>query len=187
MSEFGRRALLSGAATAAGGAAATATASTAAAQDGDVVDRRGETEVEVAVGPDGNLVYDPAQVRVDPGATLRFVWDSPNHNVVVSESPEDSDWVGSPNAPRERYGPDYEFSQTLDVAGTYEYYCSPHRGAGMEGTILVGDAAAPDAESGGSDLLVLASFGTLLVALLVAIAIFYSRLAGGEGEESGDD
>jgi len=186
MSEFGRRALLAGAASAAGGAAATATTGTAAAQSDDVVDRRGESEVEVAVGPDGNFVYDPAQVRVDPGTTLRFVWDSPNHNVVVEDSPEGSDWAGSPNVP-ETYGADYEFSRTLDVEGAYGYYCTPHRGAGMEGTVLVGDDAAAEAESGGSGLLVLASVGTLLLALLVGIALFYSRLASGEGEEPGED
>lgn len=181
MSEFGRRAVLAGAASAAGGAAATATAGTAAAQDDDVVDRRGESEVEIAVGPGGEFVYDPAKVRVDAGTTLRFVWESANHNVVVEESPAESDWEGSPNVP-ETYDGGYEFSQTLDVEGTYGYYCTPHRGAGMVGTVLVGDDAAPTAESGGSDLLVLASFGTLLLALLVGIALFYSRLAGGENE-----
>jgi plastocyanin len=184
MSEIGRRALLSGAATAAGGAAATAGA--AAAQDGDVVDRRGESEVEIAVGPDGRLVYDPARVRVDPGTTLRFVWDSPNHNVVVSDAPEDAEWVGSPNAPRERYDTDFEFSETLDVEGTYEYYCSPHRGAGMEGTILVGDDAGVPEGGGGGGALVLASFGALLLALLGGIAVFYVRLAGGQGQSEAE-
>jgi len=188
MSEFGRRAMLAGAASAAGGAATAATAGTAAAQDEeDVVDRRGESEVEIVVGPGGRLVYDPAQVRVDPGTTLRFVWESQNHNVVVDESPEGSDWEGTPNVP-ETYNTGYEFSQSLDVEGTYEYYCTPHRRAGMKGTVLVGDdAAVPADDEGGSDLLVLASFGTLLVALLVGIALGYSRLAGGEaGDADGD-
>ena len=29
------------------------------------------------------------------------------------------------------------FSKSFDVAGTYEYYCEPHRGAGMNGKLVV--------------------------------------------------
>ena len=29
------------------------------------------------------------------------------------------------------------FSMKFDKAGTYEYYCEPHRGAGMMGTLVV--------------------------------------------------
>jgi len=29
------------------------------------------------------------------------------------------------------------FSMSFDVAGTYEYYCEPHRGAGMNAVLVV--------------------------------------------------
>jgi hypothetical protein len=38
------------------------------------------------------------------------------------------------------------FDVTLTVPGVYDYYCTPHEGAGMVGRIVVGDWRASGAE-----------------------------------------
>jgi plastocyanin len=121
-----RRAFLT---TAAGTAAAAGAAGTAAAQaDGGTT--------TVTVGPGGSLVYEPGTdeaLQVTPGTTVEFVWESDNHNVVVENQPEGAGWAG--HEPIENTG--FSFSTTFETLGTYEYYCDPHRTAGMVGTIEV--------------------------------------------------
>lgn len=183
MDEMGRRGLLRAAGT--GGAAAAGATVPAAAQSGDATDRRGEETVTVAVGPDGDFVFDPARVWVDPGTTVAFVWESDTHNVVVSDGPQESDWVGSPNAPRETHDAGYEYSHTFDVEGTYDYYCDPHRGAGMVGAVLVGDEAG----SGGGREGLVPLVGMILLTFAASAVVGYllvSRGSDGDGEEPAD-
>ncbi len=182
MDDIRRRRLLGAAATTAT-ASAAATATPAGAQSGDATDRRGEATVTVTVGPDDEFVFEPARVWVDPGTTVAFVWDSPNHNVVVEDGPEASDWVGTPDAPRETYGPDYEYSHTFDVEGTYEYYCDPHRGAGMAGAVLVGDDAGGDDGGIGSvaDLL-----GIAVLTFVASAVVAYLLVTRGDDEAAAD-
>jgi plastocyanin len=122
--------------------AAAAMATPAVAQEG-----AGET-VTVAVGPGGALVYEPgtdAPLEVLPGTTVEFVWESDNHNIVVEAQPEAANWEG--HEPLENTGFTYE--HTFETLGTYEYYCEPHRSAGMVATIEVVEelsAAAAAAE-----------------------------------------
>ena len=121
----GRRALL----TAATGAAAVAVAG------GGASGQTGGTET-VSVGPGGQLVYDPgtdAPQQILPGTTVEFVWESDNHNIVVESQPEAANWEG--HEPLENTGFTYE--HTFETLGTYEYYCEPHRSAGMVATIEV--------------------------------------------------
>lgn len=103
------------------------------ATESDVLDVRGTSEVTVAVGPGGELVFDPARVRISPGPTVRFVWDSDNHSIVVGEQPAAA-WDGHETV--EDAG--FSDAHTFTVPGRYEYWCRPHRTAGMEGTIFVG-------------------------------------------------
>ncbi|PNW62088.1 UNVERIFIED_CONTAM: halocyanin [Euhalothece sp. KZN 001] len=110
--------------------AAAAMATPVVAQEG-----AGET-VTVAVGPGGALVYEPgtdAPLEVLPGTTVEFVWESDNHNIVVESQPEAANWEG--HEPLENTGFTYE--HTFETLGTYEYYCEPHRSAGMVATIEV--------------------------------------------------
>ena len=121
----GRRALL----TAATGAAAVAVTG------GGASGQTGGTET-VSVGPGGQLVYDPgtdAPHQILPGTTVEFVWESDNHNIVVEAQPEAANWEG--HVPIENTGFSYE--HTFETLGTYEYYCEPHRSAGMVATIEV--------------------------------------------------
>ncbi len=179
MDDIGRRRLLGAAATTGTAGAAGLGAGSAGAQSGDATDRRGEETVTVVVGPDGEFVFEPARVWVDPGTTVEFVWESDNHNVVVEDSPAESDWLGTPNAPRETYDAGYEFGHTFDVEGTYEYYCDPHRGAGMVGTVLVGD----DAGSGGGNEGLRPLLGMILLTFVAgAVGGYLLVNRGGDGD-----
>ncbi len=99
------------------------------------VDRTGRDEVTVDVGAAGNggrLAFGPAAVRVDPGTTVAWEWTGRGgrHNVVA----EDGGFVsGGPVVSDEE-----RFEYTFEESGVYEYYCSPHRGLGMKGAVVVG-------------------------------------------------
>lgn len=92
---------------------------------------------EVVVGSDGELVFEPAEITIAPGTTLHFVWEGDNHNIVVDEQPHDATWEGTPGPRDELFQAGFEYSHTFEVEGTYEYYCLPHRSAGMVGSVLV--------------------------------------------------
>lgn len=91
----------------------------------------------VAVGPEFQLRFAPETFEVAAGGTVRWVWESGGHNVVAASTPEGSDWSGTPDAPDRTFDEGYTYEYTFEVAGTYEYYCNPHRGNGMTGSFTV--------------------------------------------------
>lgn len=109
----------------------------------------GSSGADVIAGPDGQLAFEPAELVVGPGATVRWFFDSGGHN--VSGRPQDSDVVRLPSGaePFASYGPEESprtlvprgatFDHTFDVRGPYTYVCIPHVGAGMTGRIVVAD------------------------------------------------
>ncbi|PSQ48273.1 halocyanin [Halobacteriales archaeon SW_6_65_15] len=136
-----RRDFLMTASGVAGGTAASA--SVAAAQEGNESEGDGEggggggpTE-EVVVGPGGALEFDPADLTITPGTTVHWTWDSDNHNVVPSEAPDDSGFEGTEGGDDQTFNAGHEYEHTFEVEGDYEYYCTPHRQAGMTGAITV--------------------------------------------------
>jgi plastocyanin len=129
-----RRDFLMTASGVAGGTAAGA--SVAAAQEDGEGDGGGGTE-EVVVGPGGSLQYDPEDLTITPGTTVHWTWDSDNHNVVPSEKPEDSGFEGTEGGDDQTHNAGHEYEHTFEVEGDYEYYCTPHRQAGMVGSITV--------------------------------------------------
>jgi plastocyanin len=87
--------------------------------------------VDVQMGANGNLVFDPAEVTISAGDSVHFVNNMlPPHNVVVEDHPELSheDLAMLP-------GEDFEVA--FPEAGDYTYWCGPHKGAGMIGTVHV--------------------------------------------------
>lgn len=96
-----------------------------------------EPDATVNVGPDGNLVFTPSHLEVRPGATVRWIWKSDNHNVVVDEQPEDADWNGSSGSKSDLYDSGFSFTHTFDTLGTFRYYCQPHQSAGMTAELVV--------------------------------------------------
>jgi plastocyanin len=111
-----------------------------------------EPDVTVTVGPGGELVFDPATVEVDPGDVVRWVWDSDNHTVTVESRPEGAEFAGTPAG--EIYDAGHEFVHQFDVGGTHEYYCTPHRAAGMEGEVVVGEGRDDRPQSGAAEVVV---------------------------------
>lgn len=117
--------------------------------DGTVVDATGQDEVTVEVGVQANggaFGFGPAAVQVDPGTTVVWEWTGKGvpHNVVDEAGNFESELISEAGA---------TYEQTFDAAGVVKYYCTPHRGLGMKGVVVVGDvpdAGGSGAEGGGS-------------------------------------
>ncbi|KTG07629.1 hypothetical protein AUR64_02935 [Haloprofundus marisrubri] len=108
---------------------------TAVNYDG-IVDETGTDRVSVRVGadsPSGPYAYDPAAVRVSPGTTVVWEWVAASgaHNVVEQDGAFESELYSSGDA---------TFEYTAEEPGTYLYYCTPHRGLGMKGAIVVDES-----------------------------------------------
>ena len=87
--------------------------------------------VDVQMGSNGNLIFDPADVTISVGESVHFVNNMlPPHNVIVEDHPEISH-EGLAMLP----GEDFEIA--FSEAGDHTYWCAPHKGAGMIGTIHV--------------------------------------------------
>lgn len=81
-------------------------------------------------------VFSPSIVRIAPGQSVEWTNDGrAPHNVLG----DDGSW-GS-----ETLDPGAEFTHTFDTPGIYPYHCSFHgsAGAGMTGTVVVGDVPLP--------------------------------------------
>jgi len=179
---------------AAGAGAVAGTAGTAAGQEGNETDSgsgsmpgAGETE-EVVVGPGGNLVFEPEELTILQGTTVNFVWDSDNHNVVVEAQPEDANWEGTEGDSSVTYDTGHEYSHTFETLGTYDYYCQPHRSAGMIASIEVVEemstpapaAGPPEIPDSAKTLGVAASIG---MASTLGLAYFLLRFGGDYGDQ----
>jgi plastocyanin len=174
--------------TATGNGTATGTGTSTGTSSGS---GGGPTET-VVVGPDGTLVFSPGTdeaLQIAPGTTVEFVWESDNHNIVVDSQPEGAGWEGYETL--ENTGFTYE--HTFETLGTYEYYCEPHRTAGMVGTIEV--VENPDAGGGGGGEKELHSFGVpihahwvgaaTILGIIVTIIFTFYVLKYGESAHTG--
>ncbi len=165
------------------GVAGAGTAGTAAAQEGtDTAAESGGGGTEtVTVGPGGGLVFEPDELTIATGTTVNFVWESDNHNVVVENQPEGADWSGTEGAPNTTYDTGHEYSHTFDTVGTYDYFCQPHKAAGMVGSIEVVESIETEAPAGpavpesAKTLVVATAFA--MVATLV-LAFFFLKFGG---------
>lgn len=78
--------------------------------DVETEDRRGEKEVAIRVGEEGNQ-FSPAAIRIDPGTRIQFVWRSDGHSISVADQPPEGRWIGHPTIePAE-----FEYTYTFDV------------------------------------------------------------------------
>ena len=95
----------------------------------------------VMVGQGGALSFEPAQLTISVGDTVRWVWGSPGHSVVSGTDGNADNRFCSPsnkgcdNPSLSSMGATYE--HTFTQAGTFPYYCSVHFSLGMTGTITV--------------------------------------------------
>lgn len=150
-----RRDFLKAASGTAGVAVGTATAAsgTALAQDGgnETSDGSGdESGSENGSGGGGgggggtetvelvDYAYEPgteSPLTIAPGTTVKFVWITSTHNIVVESQPEGANWEGHETIEDEGF----EYEHTFETEGTYEFYCAPHKSLGMVGTIEVSE------------------------------------------------
>lgn len=104
----------------------------------DVGGNSGET-VTVRVAPNGEPRFEPQVVEIDPGDTVRFVWDSDGHNLVPVNMPDGADWEGVPEVKDEGF----EHTHTFEVEGAYEIISEPGASQNMVMGVIVGDPGAP--------------------------------------------
>lgn len=147
----------------------------------------GPTET-VVVGPGGELVFDPESLEIAVGTTVTFEWDSDGHNIVVESKPDGSDWEGTEGGADKLYDTGHTHSHTFETTGTYEYVCTPHKTAGMIGTIEVVEelstpapAAGPPEIPDSAKTLGIASIIGMLSTL--GLAYFFMRFGGDYGGE----
>jgi plastocyanin len=90
-------------------------------------------------GDNGELGFYPNKITVAKGETVEFVNNKAfPHNVVFDEDNVPAG-VNADAISHEDYlnGPGEKVTNKFDTPGTYGYYCEPHQGAGMQGTIIV--------------------------------------------------
>jgi len=114
-----------------------------------IVDERGNSEVTVTVGAEGNngaFAFGPPVVRVDPGTTVVWEWNGKggSHNVLADDGSYGSEMLGDEGD---------TFEQSFDAEGVSKYYCDPHKTMGMKGAVVVGDGdvAVPSTDGSGSE------------------------------------
>ena len=88
--------------------------------------------VEVKLGTDaGMLAFEPSNITISAGDKVKFVNNKlAPHNAVFDGHEELSH-------PDLAFAPGESWQQTFSTAGSYDFYCEPHRGAGMVGTVVV--------------------------------------------------
>ena len=108
----------------------------------------GSSVTDVAVGPEGRLRFDPEEVEISVGDTVRWEAMSEGHNVTSHpdaspkcENPEGADpftsYEGDEHFAIMDVGDTFEHEFT--VPGEYVYVCTPHAGQGMVGTVIVSE------------------------------------------------
>jgi halocyanin-like protein len=110
---------------------------TAIGQDGEATNLTGQDEVTVEVGAGGSgFKFNPADVVVDEGTTVRWVWTGRGgqHNVVESDGEEP---LGNASFESELADGDNEFTHTFNQPGSYDYVCAVHLAQDMVGNVEV--------------------------------------------------
>jgi plastocyanin len=105
-------------------------------------------EADVIAAPNNELIFEPDELTVAVGNTVRWGFANDGHN--LSCRPEDAEAVILPDSadPFASYGPDQSpgatlvsrgetYEHTFEVTGTYTYVCIPHVDDEMVGTIRV--------------------------------------------------
>ena len=88
--------------------------------------------VTVKMGSDGGqLVFEPKVVTIKVGDTVKWVNNKAFPHNIVFEGHEELSHKKLAQKPKA------ELESTFNEAGEFSYYCSPHRGAGMVGKVVV--------------------------------------------------
>ena len=87
--------------------------------------------VDIQMGYEGNLVFEPSEVTVSAGDTVTFINNAlPPHNIIVD---------GRADLSREAlmFSPGETQEIVFADKGDFSFKCAPHEGAGMKGVIHV--------------------------------------------------
>jgi plastocyanin len=89
--------------------------------------------VTVKMGADsGMLAFEPSTVTIKAGDTVKWVNNKlPPHNIIFEGD------AANKSHDQLMFSPGESYEATFEAPGTYSYYCSPHRGAGMTGKVVV--------------------------------------------------
>ena len=104
------------------------------------------SSVEVAVGPEKRLRFEPEEIEISTGTTVVWTFESTGHN--VTSKPGASDKCENPDGAEpfasyegsshfEILEPGATYEHEFTVPGEYVYVCAPHAGQGMVGSITV--------------------------------------------------
>ena len=78
------------------------------------------------------MVYSEEVAKIEVGETITWVPTSKGHNVEMIAGPD-----GAELPKKSKNGK--EVSMTFEVPGIYYYWCTPHKGMGMIGLVVVGN------------------------------------------------
>ena len=95
--------------------------------------------------------FDPIGLFVEPGTRVRWIVRKNVHTTTAYHPKNDKHSLRIPEGavPWDSgylVQPGMHFDVTLTVPGVYDYYCTPHEGAGMVGRIVVGTSHGPGAD-----------------------------------------
>ena len=76
------------------------------------------------------MVYSQEVVKIEVGDTVTWLPSSKGHNVEI---------ISSPNNMKFKSKNGREAKITFDTPGIYYYLCTPHKGMGMIGLVVVGN------------------------------------------------
>jgi plastocyanin len=94
----------------------------------------------VKMGSDsGQLVFVPDEIKICAGDSVTWTNNKGGpHNVVFDEEAVPDGVDTAKISMEDQLGEEGDtFSKKFDVKGTYNYYCEPHRGAGMNAQLIV--------------------------------------------------
>ena len=94
----------------------------------------------VKMGADsGQLVFVPDEIKICKGDTVTWVNNKAGpHNVVFDEEAIPAGVSAESISMDDQLGDEGDtYSKKFEVAGSYSYYCEPHRGAGMNAQLTV--------------------------------------------------
>ena len=98
-----------------------------------------ETKMVKMGADNGQLIFDPAKITICKGDSVKWINNKGGpHNVVFDEDNIPSGVDQEAISMSEQLGEEGDtFSMSFDTAGDYDYYCEPHRGAGMNARLVV--------------------------------------------------
>jgi len=94
----------------------------------------------VKMGTDsGQLKFEPEKISICKGDSVKWINNKGGpHNVVFDEDAIPGGVDQEKISMDEQLGEEGDtFVMSFDTAGDYDYYCEPHRGAGMNGNLVV--------------------------------------------------